>query len=153
MREKLNNDLLMILDKNVNIETLRNIEPQLEIILSEYEIEKRKTEIIPYNSDIPETVKTYIVTKKISGLSQSTLDLYLMILKDFFRTVQKSPEQITSCDIKVYLYQYQEQHHISNRTLDCKRTVICSYFNWMSTEEYILKNPAIIRFSFKNGYR
>lgn len=69
MREKLKNDLITMLDKYVDVGTLQQIEPQLELILSNYEIEDRKTEIIPYGSDIPETVEIYMVTKKISGLS------------------------------------------------------------------------------------
>lgn len=143
MREKLKNDLLMLLNKNVDVDTLRKLEPQIEIILSNYEVEQRKTEIIPYGSDIPETVQTYIVSKKISGLSDKTLELYLMVLTDFFRTMQKNPEKISVTDIRVYLYKYQKEHGVSNRTLDCRRTIICGYFNWMAAEEYICKNPAV----------
>lgn len=143
MREKLKNDLIMMLDKHVDVDTLRKIEPQLELILSNYEIEDRKTEIIPYGSDIPETVEIYMVTKKISGLSDKSLYLYGVVLTDFFRTVQKKPEKVSANDIRVYLYLYQKNHKISNRTLDCRRTIICGYFNWMAAEEYICKNPAI----------
>lgn len=143
MREKLKNDLLMMLDKHVDSNTLRQMEPQIEIILSDYEVEKRKTEIIPYGSDIPETVQIYIVAKKIAGLSEKSLYLYFMVLKDFFQTVQKKPEKIMANDIRVYLYQYQKTHEISNRTLDCKRTIICGYFNWMTSEGYIIRNPAL----------
>lgn len=143
MREKLKNDLLLLLDKYVDADALRKMSPQIETILSNYEIEGRKTEVIPYGSDIPETVQIYIVAKKISGMSDKSIYLYLMVLKDFFRTVQKKPEKVTANDIRVYLYQYQKEHGISNRTLDCKRTIICSYFNWMSAEGYILKSPAI----------
>ena len=143
MREKLENDLLLMLDKNMDVDLLRRIKPKIEIILSNYEVEKRKTEIILYGSDIPKTVETYIVSKKISGLSDKTLYLYKIVLEDFFRTVQKTPEKISVNDIRIYLYKYQKEHGISNRTLDCKRTIICSYFNWMAAEEYIYKNPAI----------
>ena len=143
MRERLKNDLLTMLDQHVTVDTLRKLEPCIETILSNYEVEERKTEIIPYGSDIPETVQNYIVSKKISGLSEKTLYLYLIVLTDFFRTVCKKPEKVTANDIRVYLYQYQKEHGISNRTLDCKRTIICSYFNWMASEEYIIRNPAI----------
>ena len=143
MREKLKNDLLVLLDKYSDTDTLRQIEPQIEIILSDYEIEERKTEIIPYGSDIPETVEIYIVTKKIAGLSEKTLYLYLIVLKDFFQTICKKPEKVTQNDIRLYLYRYQKEHEISNRTLDCRRTIICGYFGWMAAEEYICKNPAI----------
>lgn len=143
MREKLKNDLITMLDKYVDVGTLQQIEPQLELILSNYEIEDRKTEIIPYGSDIPETVEIYMVTKKISGLSDKSLYLYGVVLTDFFRTIQKKPETVSANDIRVYLYLYQKNHKISNRTLDCRRTIICGYFNWMAAEEYICKNPAI----------
>ena len=119
------------------------LEKKIDLILSNYEIDKRKTEIIPYGSDIPETVQTYIVSKKISGMSEKSLYLYFIVLKDFFRTVQKMPEKITASDIRVYLYKYQKEHGISNRTLDSKRTIICSYFNWMACEKYLTRNPAI----------
>lgn len=143
MREILKNDLLNLLDKTVDVDVLREIEPGIEIILSNYDINKRETELIVYGSDIPETVENYIVSKKISGLSDKSLYLYLIVLKDFFRTVCKKPENISANDIRVYLYRYQMQHNISNRTLDCRRTIICSYFNWMASEEYLSKNPAI----------
>ena len=143
MREKLRNELLVELDKYLDANTLRTIEINIDVILSNYEIENRKTEIIEYGSDIPKTVKTYIVTKKISGLSEKSLYLYLTVLKNFFRTVKKSSETITANDIRIYLYNYQMEHGISNRTLDSKRTIVCSYFNWLASEEYITKNPAI----------
>lgn len=143
MREKLKNELLMLLDKNVNPETLRSLVPQIEILLGNYEITDRKTDVIPYNSDIPESVQIYLVSKKIYGLSQKSLDLYKLVLCDFFRTVQKSPEKITANDIKLYLYAYQKNHGISNRTLDCRRTIICGYFTWIASEEYIPRNPAV----------
>lgn len=143
MREKLKNELLILLDKHISVNKLRNIEPYLEIILSNYEINDRKTEIVPYDSIIPETVEIYIVSKKIAGLSDKTLYLYLMVLKDFFKTINKEPSKISANDIRVYLYKYQKDTGISNRTLDSKRTIICSYFNWMASEEYITKNPAV----------
>ena len=143
MREKLRNDLLVLMDDYLEPDKLREVVPMLESILSNYEIKKRETEIIVYGSDIPETVKTDIVAKKISGLSANSLYLYLMVLTDFFRTVCKKPEKVSANDIRVYLYQYQKEHNISNRTLDSKRTIICGYFNWMVLEEYITKNPAV----------
>lgn len=67
----------------------------------------------------------------------------MLVLTDFFRTVQKKPENINANDIRIYLYKYQKEHGTSNRTLEGKRVIICGYFNWMEAEEYICKNPAI----------
>lgn len=143
MHDKLKNDLLIILNKYIETDKLKEINPQLDILLSNYEIDSRKTDLIPYGSDIPKTVEIYIVSRKISGLSDKTLYLYNVVLTDFFRTVRKEPDKITANDIRLYLYQYQKDHNISNRTLDCRRTIICGYFNWMASEEYLSKNPAV----------
>lgn len=115
MRENLKNELVLLLDKYVDTESLREIVPQIEIILSDYEVERRNTEIIPYGSDIPETLEIYIVSKKIAGLSDKTLYLYKMVLVDFFQTVQKKQEDITAMDIKAYLYRYQKSHGMESR--------------------------------------
>lgn len=143
MREKLKNEILVELDKCLDINTLKQVEVKLDMILSNYEVDKRKTEIIEYGSEVPESVKTYIVIKKISGMSDKTLYLYHIVLKNFFETVRKRPENVGTNDIRVYLYNYQKEHNISNRTLDSRRTIICGYFNWMASEEYISKNPTI----------
>lgn len=45
MREKLKNDLLLLLDTYVDTNALRGIDQKLNIILSDYEIESRKTEV------------------------------------------------------------------------------------------------------------
>ena len=143
MREKLKNELLLLLNTHVDDNNLKSVSQELDVILSNYEVETRKTDIVLYNFEIPETVKIYIVTKKISGLSEKSLYLYSIVLKDFFITIQKTPDKISANDIRLYLYTYQKEHNISNRTLDCRRTIICSYFGWMASEEYINKNPAI----------
>ena len=112
MREKLKNDLLLLLDTYVDTNALRGIDQKLNIILSDYEIESRKTEVAVYEYQIPNTVDIYIVSKKISGLSDKTLYLYKIVLEDFFCTVQKEPERISVNDIRIYLYKYQKEHGI-----------------------------------------
>ncbi len=143
MKERFKNDLLLLLNTYVDTETLMEIDQKLNIMLSDYEIESRKTDVVVYEYQIPSSVEIYIVSKKIAGLSDKTLYLYKIVLEDFFHTVQKEPERVSANDIRIYLYKYQKEHGISNRTLDCRRTILCSYFGWMASEEYLDKNPAI----------
>ena len=143
MKEKFKNELLLMLDNFVDNEVLKTIDSKLDLLLSNYDISLHKNEVVPYSYVTPETVKIYLVTKKIAGLSMKSLYLYNIVLSDFFNTVQKEQEKITANDIKVYLYKYQKEHNISNRTLDSKRTIICTYFAWLASEDYIPKNPAI----------
>lgn len=143
MYEQFKDKFITALSGSFSAEELRTIGDYLDITANNYDISKKETNLVVYEQEIPETVEIYIVSKKISGLSEKSLYLYLMVLKDFFHTIQKQPEKVTANDIRIYLFQYQKLHGISNRTLDCRRTIICSYFNWMAAEEYICKNPSI----------
>ena len=144
MREKLKNELLLMLDKYIDDDSkLKSISQNIDSVLSNYDIQNTVNEIITYEYAVPKTVKIYIVSKKIAGISERSLYLYNIVLNDFFITVQKPDNQITANDIRVYLYKYQEEHGITNRTLDSKRIIICTYFTWLTSEGYISKNPAL----------
>ena len=61
MREKLKNDLLLLLNTYVDTEVLRGIDQRLDIMLSDYEIEKRKTEVITYEYQIRISVNDVLI--------------------------------------------------------------------------------------------
>lgn len=108
-----------------------------------YDISKKTTEVATQNTeDMPQLLKTYLVCKKMEGLSEATLYNYGHCLKIFFNTLNKLPEQITANEIRVFLYKYQEERKISNRTLDKYREYISWFYQWACDEEYIERNPA-----------
>ena len=61
MKEKLKNDLLLLLNTYVDTEVLRGIDQRLDIILSDYEIESRKTEVITYEYQIRISVNDVLI--------------------------------------------------------------------------------------------
>ena len=73
MRDILKNDLLQILNDSVDIETLRIIDTKIDMVLLNYKIERTQTDIVPYGSCIPESVDSYIISRKISGLSEKNV--------------------------------------------------------------------------------
>lgn len=145
MYDQLRNDFIMELHKRINLDN-----EQLEIILDSldytafnYEVSKRQTQIVPYNQELPQLAKMFIVSKSVEGYSKGTLYNYTRFLTKFFFTVQKAPEQVTSNDIRVYLYMYQQERGISNRSLEKVRLSICSFYKWLYIEDYIDKNPCL----------
>lgn len=116
---------------------------KIEEVLSKYEIKPIDKQIIISNNDLLKLASMFAVSKKMQGLSEKSISLYIMILKNFINTVNKELDKITATDIRLYLYNYQESHKISNRTLDMRRVVISSFFSWLTQEEYITKNPAL----------
>ena len=49
MREKLKNELLLLLNTHVDDNNLKSVSQELDVILSNYEVETRKTDIVLYN--------------------------------------------------------------------------------------------------------
>lgn len=145
MYDQLKNDFTMELYKRLNLDN-----EQLEVILDSldyaafnYEVQRKETQIVPYNQELPRLAKMFIVSKSVEGYSKGTLYNYTRFLTKFFFTVQKAPEQVTPNDIRVYLYMYQQERRISNRSLDKVRTCISGFYKWMLIEGYIDKDPCL----------
>lgn len=113
----------------------------LDKIAAKYEIHRRETALAVFHEELPEVVKIYLVSKKIEGLSQQTLDTYHRMLKLFFREMKKPLPKITTNDIRVYLFSYQSQRSCSNRTLDKYRQYLAGFFSWAADEGYVQSNP------------
>lgn len=143
MYEKFKNQFALSLSSSYSKEDIEVILRKLDSVSYNYEINQKETSVVLYNYEIPEIVKTYLVCKKVEGMSDGTLYNYGKALEKFFLQLQKSPEQIMPNDIRVYLYRYQEANGTSNRSLDKIRQMICSFFNWANCEGYLERNPAI----------
>lgn len=145
MYEQMKNEFLLNLSntETFSSDELNTILTCLDLSVYNYDILRKQTQIIPYNQELPEMVKMFIVSKSIEGYSEGTLNNYKRTLSNFFFTIQKSPEQITPNDIRVYLYNYQKERGISNRSLDKLRDCISSFYKWAYNEDYISKNPTL----------
>ena len=141
MREKFVNGFMTKLYGEIPEEYLETVRNKLALYVNDFDISQRETAVVKYNGYLPDFYKTYIVSRKIEGLSKKTLELYNLYLDDFFFTVNKKVEDITANDIRVYLYTTQENRNISNRTLGSRRTAIHAFFEWAANEGYVNKNP------------
>lgn len=143
MREEIIKKLQMKMIRGMfTHEEIQKVSRELSIILNDYDVENRRTELAVYNGDVPEIAKMYLVSRKIEGLSENTYNNYYLALKDFFFTINKMPNDITTNDIRVYLYQYQERKDVTNATVEQKRVIIHGFFEWAANEGYTQSNPA-----------
>lgn len=125
-----------------SVDELNKISSALDRSAYGFDVSRKETALSTYVDPIPMLVKTYIIVKKTEGRSDGTLQNYARVLKDFFLWVRKQPEEVNANDIRMYLYNYQQHHHISERTLDKYRETICWFFGWCHAEEYLSRNPA-----------
>ena len=144
MYEQFKNQFALLLSSTYTNDDIEIILKKLDKVSYNYDILKKETSVAVYNSEMPEMVKTYLVCKKVEGLSEQTLYNYGNALRKFFYDLQKAPEQVKPNDIRVYLYRYQELNNTTNRSLDKIRQMICSFFNWACCEGYLYRNPALL---------
>lgn len=141
MYEQLRNDFLMALS-NVQEISMETTLQSLDQAIMKYEVKLKDADLVCCNGELPEMVQTYLVCKKMSGLTEGTLNNYKIILNVFFKEVKVEPQFITANEIRKFLYMYQEQKGISRRTIDKYREYIARFFTWAHNEGYIQSNPA-----------
>lgn len=86
-------------------------------------------------------VKMFIEAKKIEGCSVKTLNYYETSIQHLLAFIGKKPEELTTDDIRKYLYAYREERKTSRITVDNLRRIYSSFFAWLEEEDYILKSP------------
>ncbi len=141
MYEHFRNEVLIRLSDELDGDKLDAVAKVLDAVSTDYEFSKKCTDLIVYEDHMPKLVEMYLVCKKIEGLSDKSLYNYGLHLKNFFTQTKKAPEEVAPNDIRAYLYVYQKQHGISNRSLDKIRQVINGFYQWLQDEDYVQKNP------------
>lgn len=139
--ENFANEFVSKLDGKISDEALRTVLQELQVFASNYDINQRETHVVPYQSNVPDCYRVYMVAKKIEGMSPESMKTYNFYLTDFFEHINRPFEQVTTNDIRIYLYETQKRTGVSNRTLDGKRLVINTFMDWCWKEGYIPNNP------------
>lgn len=140
-REKFTKRFITKLYGKIPNEMLDIVIKELSIHVEDYDIEDRETALSPCTTLMMECYQAFIVSKKIEGISDNTLKTYNYYMQDFFKNIFKPLENISTNDIRIYLYNLQKRRNIGNRSLDSRRIVISSFFNYCVQEGYIQNNP------------
>ena len=112
----------------------------VDVSLNDFEISRKQMDLVTL-SGVPEVVKVYLASRAVSNISVKTLQQYRYKLFNFFDSVQKSYQDITANDIRMYLYRYKAEHHAGDRYLENIRITLNTFFAWLVENEYLQKNP------------
>lgn len=119
-----------------------DISSELFMILNDYEITKRCTEVATTEQrDIDFYVKKFLMAKKVKGLTPKTLTKYRETLSMFFREVPKNPIELEADDIRFFIALKETRDHVSKIGLQSYLRDVSSFCTWMHDEEYIRSNP------------
>ena len=113
----------------------------LDMVANNYTIKAREANLVPYVDVNKNMLGYFLACRGVEGMSKQSLTSYGYIIHNFLDSVKKHVGDITTLDVRSYLYHYQQERAISDRSLEAIRVVIASFFRWLYEEEYIAKNP------------
>ena len=114
------------------------IKTKLSGILANFKVELQ--EEYKLVSDFPEKIKLFISSKKVEGLSESTLEGYNIELRLFSQAINKQVEHVTSGDIRIYLGDLDGR---KMSTIGKKLNVLRTFFGFLMAEEMIQRDPTL----------
>lgn len=142
----LRNDFL----KNIQLLLMDNLEPdKLDLVmaavsgtLEQYEISERTTNLIARDSVNEKLIKLYAASLVIDGKSKKTIKIYTAEALKFSEFLNGKPfTEVATFDIRNFLAQ-KKLDGVKNITLENYRSYISAFFQWLTNEEHIQKNPA-----------
>lgn len=122
------------------IQSLLNIDKYkmagISKLLSEYNVYKLDDEKSNLNN--VEKISLFLQSKRLEGLSESTLQGYELEIKKFTSEVKIDLDIITTNNIRTYLSNLK---NIKQSTIGAKLSVLKTFFSWLQNEELIKTNP------------
>ncbi len=122
---------------------------QLEIVTDEitkalknYDLVEAEHAIIEYSGINEATLKRFCACMMIEGKSEKTIEQYKRTAEKLIMSVKKNYSDMNVYDIRLFMA-YEKQRGVSNRTLENTRANLSAFFQWMTQEELINKNPCM----------
>lgn len=142
MRNQLYTELINVLLPHRKYLPMEDIKAQITLILAEYEIESRKTEIAIRDEDLNNHyIAMFLASKAAGGRTDRTLHFYKTELVRIFNSIGKNVDEITADDIKLYLARKLRVDKVTKTTVDNSRRALSTFYAWMDKNEHIVSNP------------
>ena len=110
--------------------------------LAGYEMKPTQTSLVVYDEDnAMKYLEKFLIDKKIKGCTDRTLKYYKTQLQFIFEKIGIEPMNIQTDHIRLYIANRQIKDKISDVTVNNEIRVLSSFYEWMQSEEYRLKNP------------
>lgn len=142
MRKELEEQLIITLMPLIRESDIQDAKMKIAMTLADYDIEKRQTEIVPYQGNKNEQIlKKFISAKLAAGLSLKTIRYYRNSISFTLEYIGKAYDEITPDDIRLYIAKRIQVDKVSKGTVNNERRNLSSFYTWLYKEEILLKNP------------
>lgn len=138
------NEIIIKIQNDVDIDTLKKIENIIYIVLYDYDIERKNTEVTVYQGDITkELLGRFLIAKKLKNCSDRTLKYYKNEILKAFDKINKNPLDVTVDDIRMHLLKRKIEDNVSDVTINNERRALSSFFQWLQAEDIRPSNPML----------
>lgn len=110
--------------------------------LANYEITERETAIVKYDDTNERILKRYCACLRIDGKSEGTIYQYRRTCRKLAEQIPKTFTEMGVYDIRYFLARMKETG-IKNSTLETARANLSAFFQWLTMEDLIRKNPCM----------
>ncbi len=121
-------------------EQIKNVSDAMTRCLMEYSVEKLCTDVVPYDSANDKLIKQYCACLFVDGKSEKTIYQYRLSCKRLAESTGKLFTEMSAYDIRYFLA-CEKERGISNRSVENLRSNLSAFFQWMTREDIIQKNP------------
>lgn len=136
------NEILSKMEKHLTGSQLYELNKILNDEFNKVIFTKKKEELhYDIESENRFVLDEFLNMKRIEGLSKRTLSRYNYDVWNMFEYLNKHYNDITTDDVRGYLRHAQEKNNSSNRNIDNYRKSLNTFFNTMSDNGYVYKNP------------
>lgn len=113
---------------------------KITIILNDYEVTKRCTDVTVLDDGNEKIIKLYRACLLVDGKSDNTIYQYTRAIRKLADFLGKPFLNMGVYDIRFYLAS-EKQRGVSDRSLENARSFLSAFFTWMTAEEMLQKNP------------
>jgi len=145
--EFVNKVVLSLVDK-LSSKDIRLVKDAVTCILEDYVVTRNCTDIVVSEYVLPDCYKMYIASKTMNGefSSEGTIKLYKDVIEKMLYTFALPVDQITTNMLRGYFAKMQATPSMltgkvpSNNTINNRKCIVRSFFQWLTEEEYIVKD-------------
>lgn len=125
----------------IGLEEVQRVMRVFDEVTADYDIQRKCTALAVIDR-LPDHVRSYIASKAVENKAKGTLREYKNILTSFFSAMRKPVEEISTNDIRLYMYKYKELRNVGDCRIEAIRVVLNNFFEWCVQEGDLDRNPA-----------
>lgn len=138
-KESFIKSVAMRLTSDYDSEQIRKITNTILICAEDFDIVPKSTELMVVDTESEHLLKMFAGTLLTEGKSKNTVKIYNSILTRFKNDIDVPLKDVTTPVIRLWLAKMQQQ--VSLTTCENYRAYLSSFYNFLSNEEIIQKNP------------